>query len=712
AGYNESFWYKTYFSTYAADDSVNISSLGGSVTLRETANGTSAASNMPILAMWLQNLLPGVGTAPNYQPWLKLNEDNITPFQTVSSILPSTLRVTAFSGDINLIGNITLSPSPQGSIDLLAAKAINGLQIDGVVSINTVSTKVWTASTINLSDANPETIPGVVSPFAFEIIAGTDVQKASATGTGFLNFINLLFAETGSTNSALQTKQNLHGSIVDANGNTVPLHWYDPDPVHIYAQTGNIADLALFSGKTSRIIAGQDITDVAFYLQNLSADDISIVSAGRDIVAYNASSSMRTAAQVFGNLNQSAALAGDIQISGPGTLEVLAGRNLDLGTGKGNKDGTGVGITSVGKVRNPYLSFEGSDVVVGAGIGLAEGLDNSGLNFNDFIAQIVNGPDGERYKAEISTKSGVSTDILSGPPSEERDILAMQIFYLVLRDSGRDNISTTGKGGGDFKDGFLAINTLFGTAAVQGDIFARGRDIRSTSGGDISIFAPGGKLTLASSTIGNPETPPGIVTEDGGNIFVFAKDNVDIGIGRIFTLRGGNEVIWSSTGNIAAGSSSKTVQTAPPTRVIIDPQSADVQTDLAGLATGGGIGVLATVTGVAPGDVDLIAPNGVVDAGDAGIRASGNIKIAAVQVLNANNIQAAGSTSGVPVTPTVAAPNIAGLTSAANTAGATSNAANDVANQARNQATADETPSDISVEVIGYGGGDGEQASL
>ncbi len=68
------------------------------------------------------------------------------------------------------------------------------------------------------------------------------------------------------------------------------------------------------------------------------------------------------------------------------------------------------------------------------------------------------------------------------------------------------------------------------------------------------------------------------------------------------------------------------MKSAPPTRVLIDPQSADVKTDLAGLSTGGGIGVLATVAGVPPGDVDLIAPTGVVDAGDAGIRVSGKLE--------------------------------------------------------------------------------------
>src|ERR1700745_2143422 len=97
----------------------------------------------------------------------------------------------------------------------------------------------------------------------------------------------------------------------------------------------------------------------------------------------------------------------------------------------------------------------------------------------------------------------------------------------------------------------------------------------------------------------------GIPTQDGGNISIFTHGSVNVGTSRIFTLRGGNEIIWSSAGNIAAGASSKTVQSAPPTRVLVDPQSADVKTDLAGLATGGGIGVLATVAGVPTGGLGV-----------------------------------------------------------------------------------------------------------
>jgi hypothetical protein len=324
----------------------------------------------------------------------------------------------------------------------------------------------------------------------------------------------------------------------------------------------------------------------------------------------------------------------------------------------------------------------------------------SSLDFQTFIPRFVDGND--RYLAQVAgSLNGRSFASLS---DEEKSAVALEVFYLILRDAGRSYSAL-----GNYDSGFAAVESLFGSSSGKGEILTRSRDIRTKSGGDISIFAPAGGLTMANTAIGVSLTPPGIVTEDGGNISIFADASVDIGIGRIFTLRGGNQIIWSSTGDIAAGSASKTVQSAPPTRVLLDPQSADVQTDLAGLATGGGIGVLATVKGVVPGDVDLIAPSGVVDAGDAGIRVTGNLNIAATQVLNAGNIAAGGTTSGVPSAPTVAAPNIGGLTSAATSTGAANAAVQSVANQPNSQPEPEQAPSQISVEVLGYGGGEEDE---
>jgi len=700
-GINNTFWYKTYFSTYDATSAVTVNSLGGDVTLRDSVS-ISSSGEASILQTWFQTqYLFTSTTVPQssafYQPWLRLNETSVSPFSSLFVLRPGTLSVTSFSGDINLQGSITLSPSPTGTIELVALGSVNGLQPNGVAGAGGDVT--WGTSTINVSDASPDAIPGIANPFAYQTLARTAGGTARVTRLGFLSFIDVLFAETGSTQSGLQTRQSLHARGV--------LHADDTEPVRIYASNGDISGIQLYSPKFTQIHAGNDITDVSFYIQNTRDTDVSVVSSGRDIILYNANSPLRSEANEPGNFvtGRGGPLAGDIQISGPGALEVLAGRNLDLGTGDNNPDGTGVGITSVGNARNPFLPFEGADIVVAAGIGPATSLAESSLNIDAFITEYVDTEQGQKYLAELGEDLGDFSEL----DPERQAILAMQVFYLILRDAGR---ASAVDGSAAYEAGFDAIDTLFGDTTAAGDIVTRSRDIRTKNGGDISILVPGGSLTLASSTFGSTLAPPGIITESGGNISILTDGNVDIGIGRIFTLRGGNAIIWSSTGDIAAGSAAKTVRSAPPTRVLIDPQSASVQTDLAGLATGGGIGVLATVAGVEPGDVDLIAPVGTVDAGDAGIRASGDLNIAAVRVLNADNISVGGTSTGVPTAPPTAVPNVAGLSSGANAVGAASAAATEVANQATASAEQELTPSFIVVEVLGYGGDEEEEEEL
>ena len=733
-GIGNSYWDKTYFSTYASTDAVNVASLTGSVTLRDSTTLTTTGNSAPlsILQAWYANvlLLPlaSANTAAYYQPWLNLDETNVSQFANVATILPPTLNVTAFSGDINVVGTLNLTPATQGTIDLLASDSINAFQPDGT-TINQKTGKeqvVWASGMINLSDADPTVIPGVGSPYAYQSQTNVGMNPSALAVSDSLDLspINNLFNVSGSTTGThgiLQTKQQLHTSGL--------LHPND-QPLDIYAQTGDISGLTLFSSTAARVMAGQDITDIALYIQNDNASDISLVAAGRDIIAYDPNSSLRQgvnlATSVYSGYNASfapagsgfgAPNAGDIQIAGPGTLEVLAGRNLNLGVGPNNPDGTGVGITSIGKTANPYLPFEGANVVAGAGIG-APGFDASQMNFGNFIAQFLTPGTAQSaiYLPELGTSMGLpstssSQDIWTAfnqLSSAHRNALALDIFYLVLRDAGRDHNNPASPNAGSYADGNAAIKALFGDSPwpSSGDISLTSREIKTTNGGDITLLAPGGGLNVGLNLTSAQAADQGILTVDGGNINIFANGNVNVGTSRIFTLHGGNEIIWSTTGNIAAGNSSKTVQSAPPTRVLIDPQSADVQTDLAGLATGGGIGVLETVVGAPPSDVDLVAPNGIVNAGDAGIRASGNLNIAAVQVLNAGNISVGGKSSGVPTTTV---PNVAGLSTASNTAGAASNTASEAARQAASRAAAqqDQTlPSIITVEVIGYGGGD------
>jgi filamentous hemagglutinin family protein len=701
-GINNAPRYKTYFSTYAPSDSIDVLSLGGAVTLR-TESVIKGGGAEPLLYQWLDHVLRFDFSNPSYsQPWLRLDETDVTSFKGVAQLMPGSLRIAAPSGDVNFVGNVTLSPASKGTLDVLAGGSINGLQPNGVNSLNLTT---WYSAQINVSDASPASIPGIASPFAFQTLVANETT-ARRSGTDFLNFIDILFEETGAVDTVLATKQALHS----AN-----LHADDSEPLRLYAANGSISGLTLFSPKQARVIAHKDITDISFYIQNLTADDITTIAAGRNLTAYNANSPLRSAAYAPGNIIAGSVLdqapqAGDIQISGPGTLEVLAGRNLDLGTGASNANGTAAGITTIGNRRNPYLPFDGADIVVAAGIGPATSLFDSALDFTNFLATYSNDPRFAEILAEMSVSTpGAPALTLEDLTPAQQARAAIRFLFTALSDTAHDRADPTSPNFGlssAYDPGYTAIADLFNARKWRGDVLAQGRDIRTRNGGNIDILVPGGSLRLADVVIGNPEIPPGVITETGGSIDILTDQNVNLGVGRIFTLRGGDLVIWSSTGDIAAGAASRTVASAPPARVILDPQSAALETDLAGLSTGGGIGALATVAGVAPSNIDLIAPVGTVDAGDAGIRASGNITIAAETVLNASNIAAGGTVAGPAPAAPAAAPNVAGLTAASNTAGAANSAANDVANQARQQTAPDETPSVITVEVLGYGGED------
>ncbi|MEI7819979.1 MAG: filamentous hemagglutinin family protein [Verrucomicrobiota bacterium] len=715
-GINNKFWYKTYFNTFSSDSGATVASYGGSVTHRFSVTLPGKTTPQPILSTWLESqdlFNNSVGTSSYYQPWNRLAEIDVASFNSQLQVTAPNLVSTAFAGDLNIVGSTTLYPSARGRLELAASDSILGLQVSGRSRINAVDLTIWTSALVNLSDADPANAPGIASPIAYANFAGRILGDLRQSGIDPFGSVNSLFQETGSFTgqaASIVTKQDLHASGL--------LHTGDTNPVRIYAGGGDVSGLTLFTPKATNIFAASDIVDVAFYIQNIRSSDVSIVASGRDIIPNNPNDATRSLANnaSLGNFvgdqasttlagSTTNALPGDIQINGPGTLEVLAGRNIDLGTEANISNGTGVGISSIGNFRNPFLPIQGADVVAFSGVtglggsGPALGLAGSSLDFSSFVQSF--GSDAAFQSAYLQR---LDVSDLSGLTNEQQSIVGLEIFFRRLRDAGR-SYSTIG----NYDTGLAAVDAVLARNTATGSIFTRARDIRTSSTGAISLGAVGGGVTMASDIFGNPLTPPGIVTEYGGAVSIFTDRSVDIGQARIFTLRGGDVVIWSTNGDIAAGTAPKTVVTAPPTRVTIDVTSADVKIDLGGLATGGGIGVLASVAGVKAGDVDLIAPKGTVDAGDAGIRSTGNLNIAATTVLNASNIQVSGSTSGVSSGPSIAAPNIGGLTSASNQGAAASSTASDVTqNRPREDQpiAKEEPPSVISIEILGYGGGE------
>ena len=175
--------------------------------------------------------------------------------------------------------------------------------------------------------------------------------------------------------------------------------------------------------------------------------------------------------------------------------------------------------------------------------------------------------------------------------------------------------------------------------------------IHTDVGGDIGITVPGGRALIGVDGGYAPGEGSGVLTQGAGEIQMYAKDSILLGQSRIFTTFGGNILAWSATGDINAGRGTKSTVVYTPQRRTYDSIGL-VSLSPSTPATGAGIATLNPIPEVPPGDIDLIAPLGSIDAGEAGIRVSGNVNLAALQVINAENVQVQGKSAGLPVIAT------------------------------------------------------------
>src|SRR5262249_34250940 len=172
----------------------------GDITLRGSSDfsGGGSSPSFPgpgTLGAWFSNVLPYPSNASlattvgENRPWLRLTEQHkprtiskgSTASATVAStdlsgggagnlgsvygaeigFMPPSLSATSFGGNINIAGSLTLAPSPSGTVDLMAAGTIDGLH--QTLMPSTLGPG-YTYASINLSDADPDLIPGIRSP--------------------------------------------------------------------------------------------------------------------------------------------------------------------------------------------------------------------------------------------------------------------------------------------------------------------------------------------------------------------------------------------------------------------------------------------------------------------------------------------------------------------------------------------------------------------
>ena len=290
-------------------------------------------------------------------------------------------------------------------------------------------------------------------------------------------------------------------------------------------------------------------------------------------------------------------------------------------------------------------------------------------------------------------------------PPEQQRIFLRQVYYAELTQGGREYNDAAGPRPGSYVRGRQAIASLFPEADAQGrpiryqgDItLFGGSGIQTLFGGPIHLLAPGGKMIFGVEGMAPPSTA-GVVTQGAGDIQMYAKGSILLGQSRVMTTFGGHIMGWSAEGDINNGRGAKSTVVYTPQRRLYDAVG-NVSLSPTVPSTGAGISTLNPIPEVPKGDVDLVAPLGTVDPGEAGIRVSGNINIAALHVVNAANIQVQGESKGIPATATV---NTGALTSASSAASSATQSAQEMTRQ--QQASARQNlPSIISVQILGYG---------
>ena len=242
--------------------------------------------------------------------------------------------------------------------------------------------------------------------------------------------------------------------------------------------------------------------------------------------------------------------------------------------------------------------------------------------------------------------------------------LATRIMFAELKTSGREAVGSS-KGtdpsltrSGDPSRGYAAIGKLFpgaqrkpgeakqaGEARWFGDLVMTNSQIRTDGGGDIEIVVPGGLVQLASLSVSNTDpNTSGVLSQDRGNVNVLSYGDYIVNQSRTMTADDGDIMIWSSFGNIDAGKGRKSSLSIPPVIFPVD-RNLITQVVRSGLPNGAGIATLNRVDGTPGGDVDLYAFNGIVNAGDAGIRASRDLFVGALEIRGLDNITVGGLTN-------------------------------------------------------------------
>ncbi len=590
----------------------------------------------------------------------------------------------------------------------------------------------------------------------------------------------------------------------------------DRTPAHIASADGDLTLHHITSTRPMRVASGHDLTLIApVVIEHLatatgadglpvSVDEMSSLVAGRDVL--------------FRGPPGSPAL---LEVSGPGELLVLAGRNVDFGTGTGQTE-LPSGILASGNTRDASLPARAVDVTVIAGLrtdgsdyqqaarlgfellganaltdragdlyallsatgsavvplgsSAASAFDGAALatqlakvqallganaydtalasyvrslpgqsglsdaqalalfptlssvkqsaapgvmlagSFADqpqarrdaFVVEVAAARDPATqaaaqaaligYMAAIDGQTRSLPDALAAfeaLPLERQIPLTDQVLVAEVKANGRIAAGTFGSAQEDaYARGYRTIASVFPMDRPAGEIDMPKAVVKTLQQGDITLMTPGGGVN--GGGIGALDISPnnlGVVTVAGGDISAITRDDFLVNQSRVFTLAKGDITMWSSAGNIDAGRGAKTVVGAPAPVLRIDA-SGHLFLDTSGSFSGSGIAVLD-----ANSTLDLYAPAGAIDAGEAGIKSAGNAYFGASVFRGTDNLSVGGSSTGAPP-PVSSVGATAGLASAGNQLNNTANALGDDDNDKRRKRRSKRA---LLLEFLGFG---------
>lgn len=670
----------SFFYTYGTDAHLDVASTAGDFVWRNvTTAGLNSLGALP------------AGTTEDLANFVSVTVQ--TPY-----IAPPKVRIVAHAGDISLDGNsdsalgISLYPAATGNLELYAG---------GDIALNT---------SLRVMDNPPASLASVTNP----VFNPTTPRVLGLVGNTIGYEINkLVFTD---------------------------LHAGDNDPLRIHAQ-GSLTVVdgkKIISPKQTVITAGLDITNLSLIGQHHRADDVTLISAGRNFLN-----------------NTVQGTNGLISLAGTGTLDIRAGRQLNLGAS--------AGVETVGNLYNTTLPSTGASVKLAAGLdasldtaGLAGFLNTylaasgapSGANYRDdlvnYIRQTLKQGDdvsysdadalsllqgfsekgqiafvktvlaqefartylapGKAYAASwalAAADAGVAPDVYAGKTFERMrdDILFNELKLAGIAGSAAKGAAAKEAG---YAPGYKAIE-LAGYGApfgFIGNIDLIESKVQTKRGGGIKFFAPGGGVNVGlsadvSSVTGQakPADQRGVVALAGGDIQAFMDRDFLVNAQKVFVIGKGDILLWSSNGNIDSGKGSNNTVTVPPLEAKID-QDGNVVFELPTLATGSGIGILDASDGAADGTAFLFAPRGEVIALDAFIRAPSVF-------FDPEKIRGADNVIGVSANP-VSAPAVAGVAGLGSTSNP--NEAQSTGNQAPKTGEREKS-SILTVEVLAMGDG-------